>query len=92
MWGPGIVGFGKQHYKYESGREGDIMAVGFAPRKAALVLYGVIYYEHNREQLEKLGAVTAGKGCLYIKDLDKIDKHTLEKMISDAFVQNNNAV
>jgi len=34
MWGPAIIGFGARHYKYESGREGDIMLVGFSPRKA----------------------------------------------------------
>ena len=34
MWGPAIVGFGKYHYKYESGHEGDFFRVGFSPRKA----------------------------------------------------------
>ncbi len=41
MWGPSIVGFGSYHYKYESGREGDMPVVGFSPRKAATVLYGL---------------------------------------------------
>jgi hypothetical protein len=41
MWGPSIIGFGSYHYKYESGREGDAPLVGFSPRKAALVLYGL---------------------------------------------------
>ncbi len=41
MWGSSIVGFGSYHYKYESGREGDTPIVGFSPRKAASVLYGV---------------------------------------------------
>src|SRR5579862_4892171 len=41
MWGPSIIGFGTYHYKYESGREGDMPIVGFSPRKAANVLYGV---------------------------------------------------
>src|SRR5471032_731525 len=40
MWGPSIVGFGSYHYKYESGRDGDMPVVGFSPRKTALVLYG----------------------------------------------------
>ena len=30
MWGPGIVGFGKYHYKYESGHEGDSCIAAFA--------------------------------------------------------------
>lgn len=29
MWGPSIIGFGQYHYKYESGREGDICLIGF---------------------------------------------------------------
>lgn len=38
MWGPTIIGFGTSHYRYESGREGDVPLVGFSPRKANLVL------------------------------------------------------
>ena len=33
MWGPGICGFGKYHYKYASGREGVWRITGFSPRK-----------------------------------------------------------
>jgi len=33
MWGPSIIGFGKYHYKYASGREGDWFLTGFSPRK-----------------------------------------------------------
>ncbi|HWY70980.1 MAG TPA: hypothetical protein VNX88_20105, partial [Terriglobales bacterium] len=28
MWGPSIIGFGSCHYKYESGREGDMPLIG----------------------------------------------------------------
>jgi len=41
MWGTSIIGFGSYHYKYESGREGDMPLIGFSPRKAATVLYGI---------------------------------------------------
>ena len=41
MWGPSIIGFGSYHYKYESGREGDMPVISFSPRKAATVLYGL---------------------------------------------------
>lgn len=34
MWGPTIIGFGRYHYKYASGREGDAPLIGFSPRKA----------------------------------------------------------
>ncbi len=39
MWGSSIVGFGRYHYKYESGREGESMITGFSPRKGDLTLY-----------------------------------------------------
>jgi hypothetical protein len=29
MWGPSIIGFGSQHYKYDSGREGDMPILSF---------------------------------------------------------------
>ena len=28
MWGPSIIGFGSYHYKYDSGREGDMPLIG----------------------------------------------------------------
>jgi hypothetical protein len=34
MWGAGIVGFGKYHYKYDSGHEGDSCLPGSRPAKA----------------------------------------------------------
>lgn len=39
MWGPAIIGFGSYHYKYESGREGDMPQIAFSPRKQNLTLY-----------------------------------------------------
>ena len=34
MWGPSIIGFGRHHYRHDSGREGDMPAVAFSPRSA----------------------------------------------------------
>jgi hypothetical protein len=81
MWGPSIIGFGSYHYKYDSGREGDMPVVGFSPRKAATVLYGVA---GPRDLLPKLGKHTTGKGCLYIKKLADIDPQVLETMVVKA--------
>ena len=84
MWGPSIIGFDSYHYTYESGREGDIMVVGFSPRKAANVLYGAIGFEGAELLLGKLGKHTVGKGCLYIKKLADVDLTILETMIVKA--------
>src|ERR1035441_8048272 len=68
MWGPSIVGFGSYHYKYESGREGDAPLVGFSPRKAALVLYGLGSFSASDPSdplSTRLGKHTTGKGCVH---------------------------
>jgi Domain of unknown function (DU1801) len=81
MWGPTMVGFGRYHYKYESGREGDAMRIGFSPRSAALVLYVLDGFPRQDEILARLGKYTAGKCCLYIKKLSDIDESALEELI-----------
>lgn len=91
MWGESMVGFGTYHYKYASGQEGDWFRLGFAARKTALTLYGLIYYDQsvsNEALLEKLGSFKRGKGCLYIKSLSQIDMAVLRQMIEDSFNHN----
>ena len=68
LWGSSIVGFGRQHYRYESGRSGEMLAVGFSPRKAALVLYGLTYDGSNADLLARLGPHTTGKGPSAVVD------------------------
>ncbi len=82
MWGPAIVGFGSVHYKYDSGREGDMPIIGFSPRKAASVLYGAIGFSGADALLAKLGKHSTGKGCLYIKKLSDVDAKVLEAMMA----------
>jgi hypothetical protein len=86
MWGPSIIGFGTYHYKYESGREGDTVLVGFSPRKPATVLYGVMGFESAESLLAKLGKHTTGKGCLYIKKLSDVDRKVLQQLIVGSVV------
>ncbi|MFY7998498.1 MAG: DUF1801 domain-containing protein [Candidatus Kapaibacteriota bacterium] len=85
MWGTSIVGFGTYHYKYESGREGDMPIVGFSPRKQDLTLYLVPYYENRPAfvaALERLGKHKTGKACLYLKKLSDVDESVLRELIS----------
>lgn len=82
MWGTAIVGFGTDHYVYESGREGDAPLIGFSARKAANVLYGAIGFPGADALLKKLGKHTTGKGCLYIKSLADINDDILKAMLS----------
>lgn len=81
MWGPSIIGFGKYHYKYESGHEGDMCVAGFSPRKAALTIYVMPGFEKYPALMKALGKYKAGKSCLYVKRLDDIHLPTLKKLI-----------
>lgn len=85
MWGTSIVGFGSYHYKYESGREGDFMKVGFSPRKTSLTLYIMPGFERYAELMEKLGKFKTGKSCLYVKKLEDVNGDVLRALITAAY-------
>ena len=80
MWGETLVGFDQYHYKYESGREGDMLAIGFSPRKANMVFYIMPGYQDFSDHLARLGKYKMGKSCLYITNLDNVDMDVLEEM------------
>jgi len=85
LWGPSIVGFGSRHYRYDSGREGDMPVLAFSPRKAAMVLYGLMITSAPAvARLKKLGKHTAGKGCVYVKKLADVDEKVLCGLFADA--------
>lgn len=85
MWGSSIVGFGTRHYVYESGREGDTVVIGFAPRKQNIALYLAGGLAPLEGQLAKLGKHKTGKGCLYIKSLNEIDHAVLKKIFATSY-------
>jgi len=87
MWGNSIIGFGQYNYKYESGREGVFMKVGFSPRKNNLTIYIMPGFGRYTELMSKLGKYKTGKSCLYIKKLEDINQKTLKALIKDSFTQ-----
>jgi Domain of unknown function (DU1801) len=83
MWGPGIVGFGTYHFKYESGHEGDCPVTGFSSRKSDITLYLMPgHLGRAKGLLDKMGKHKAGKGCLYIKRLSEVQLPILERLIT----------
>lgn len=84
MWGSAIVGFGTYHYKYATGREGDWCVTGFAPRKDSMTVYIMPGLHLQQSNLKKLGKVTTGMSCIYIRKLDDVHMPTLEKMVKQA--------
>ena len=87
-WGS-MIGFGRQPYTTADGKHREWFAVGLAPRKAALTLYGLTSYGSNTDLLDRLGPHTTGKGCLYLKRLDDIDRGVLAELIERAWADNH---
>ena len=85
MWGPSIIGFGEYHYRYESGREGDMLNVGFSPRKANMALYVMGSIADDDPLRGKLGKYKTGRSCLYINKLEDVDLKVLEKLIAKSY-------
>lgn len=83
MWGPSIIGYGRYHYKYDSGREGEFFLTGFSPRKTALTIYVMPGYRDMAAKLRRLGPHKTGKSCLYIKAFDDVNSDVLEEIILD---------
>lgn len=84
MWGT-IVGFGDYHYKYESGREGDFMRIGFSPRAQNISIYIMPGYQDFDDELSRLGKHKMGKSCLYIKRLSDVDEDVLVEIMTKGF-------
>ena len=83
MWGPSIIGYGRYHYKYDSGREGDFMIIGFSPRKGNMSIYILPGYRDMSDKLARLGKHRTGKSCLYVNKLSDIDMDVLKEMVED---------
>ncbi len=84
MWGPSIIGFGRYHYRYDSGRTGEACRIGFSPRKSQIVLYLTDGFGHRVAELARLGKHKIGKSCLYFKRLRDIDQLVLDEMIANS--------
>jgi hypothetical protein len=85
MWGGSIIGFGDYHYKYDSGREGDFLRIGFSPRAQNLTVYVMPGYQDFDDELSRLGKHKMGKSCLYIKRLSDVDEDVLIEIMTKGF-------
>ena len=84
-WNAGTIGFDTYHYKYDSGREGDGLVIGFYPRKGKITVYLMDGTARHAELLAKLGKHTTTGYCLYIKRLSDIDLPILEQIVQQSY-------
>jgi hypothetical protein len=84
LWGPSIVGFGRYHYRYASGHEGEACRLGFSPRAANLVLY-VSGFDGYEARLARLGKYKRSKACLYVNKLADVGLGVLEEIVRETW-------
>jgi hypothetical protein len=85
LWNAGTLGFDTYHYKYDSGREGDSIVIGFYPRKGKITIYLMDGTARYSELLAKLGKHTTTGYCVYIKRLSDIELPILEKIVQQSY-------
>jgi uncharacterized protein YdhG (YjbR/CyaY superfamily) len=82
----GMLAYGRYHYRYESGREGEWFIIGLASNKGAISLYvsagdGTWYLAES--YADRLGKVSVGKSCVRIKRLEDVDLDALRELIAE---------
>ena len=88
MYGPTIVAFGQCRYRTAAGREDVMPRLCFAPRKAALVLYGLRRGENQASLLPRLGKHKVAGGCTHIASLADLDMAVLETLLAESLAAN----
>ena len=84
----GMIGYGRYHFRYASGREGDWCLLGLASHKRYMSLYvtaedgeGGYLAEAYRDRLPK---ADIGKSCVRFRRLDDLDQDVLREMLRQA--------
>ncbi len=82
-----VLGYGKYHYKYASGREGDWFLIGLVAGKSGYALHicssdkGGYLVEQNAA---KLGNVKTGRSCITFKKLADLKLDAAMKLVKQA--------
>ncbi len=82
----GILAYGRYHYKYDSGREGDWFRLGIASNASYISLYvsatdGEEYVAGRHK--DALPKAKIGKSCVRFKRLSDLDETALKRLIKE---------
>ncbi len=82
-----MLGYGKFHYRYPTGREGESALISLADRAGGLSLY-VNSLKGDRYLAEtyatRLGKANVGRSCIRFKRLDDLDRAALVALLREA--------
>jgi len=79
-----MIGYGKYHYRYESGREGVSCRVGLAGTKTGISVYVTCVDEGGwlaEQWKDRLGKADVGKSCIRFRRLADINLDALAKVL-----------
>ncbi len=82
----GMLGYGRFHYKYASGREGEWMKIGVASNKRYISFYCCSADEQGyvaERYRERLPKASIGKSCVRFKHLSDLDLEVLGSLIRE---------
>lgn len=83
----GMIGYGKRHYKYASGREGDWFVVGLASQKSYISVYSCATWKgaYLAETYKgRMGEKSVGKSCIRFKKIEDIEWKVLEEVLRES--------
>ena len=83
----GFPGYGRYHYKYASGREGDWMKIGIANNKRYISLYCCAADERGyvaERYRERLPKSDIGKSCVRFRHLSDLNEKALRALIRES--------
>ncbi len=84
----GMIGYGKYHYHYASGREGDWSLIALASQKNYISVYVCSINKNGKylaeEYKDKLPKASIGKSCIRFKSIKDIDLLILKEIIKKA--------
>lgn len=83
VWSRNTIGFGRYHYRYASGEEGDFFKIGFAPRSDGLTLYVMSGLRGFDDILDRLGKHQASKSTVKFRRLADLSTSALEDLINE---------
>lgn len=84
VWNSTTIGFGRYHYKYASGQEGEFFDIGLAPREGHLTLYVMSGLAGFDDVLARLGPHESSKAAVHIKRLEDVNHAALEELVRES--------
>jgi hypothetical protein len=86
-----MIGYGKFHYRYASGREGDACRIALSSNKNYISIYALAADEEGyvaERYRDRLPKASIGKSCVRFKRVSDLDEATLRDLLRETAAGN----